>query len=140
MRPGIARAAPSTSLNDDRLADGIRRDTSEAVLAPVLEYEGSRSDKALASGVGCPALPVRSGNLGRIRDKPLAVLFDDCHELVTHPVILPADLRSAGPPPHETGTPALLYANTKPAVKSLIVFLAVPFSLIGRLADVRRRP
>ena len=66
---------PPVSLNDDHLADGIRRHTSEAILAPVLEYEADRSGKALAGGVRCPALPVRSGNLGRIRDKPLAVLL-----------------------------------------------------------------
>jgi len=53
--PPFSAPDPSASLNDDRLADGIRRDTSEAVLAPVLEYEGDRSGKALAGGVRCPA-------------------------------------------------------------------------------------
>jgi hypothetical protein len=77
-------------------ANGIRRHASEAVLTPVLKYEADRSGKALAGGVRCPALPVRSGNLGRIRDKPLAILFDDCRELVAHTAILTAYLRSAG--------------------------------------------
>jgi hypothetical protein len=54
----------------------------QAVPTPVLEYEADRSGKALAGGVRCPALPVRSGNLGRIRDEPLPIRFDDCRELV----------------------------------------------------------
>jgi hypothetical protein len=67
----------SASLHRHGLAQGVRRDSPECVLAAVVENQLDRLYQALPSLFLRSALAVRTWNFGAVGDEPLPVALDD---------------------------------------------------------------
>ena len=79
-----AEATLSVSLDDNCLANGAFGNTTKRVVPAVLKDERDSFAKVRPCVCLGVTLPICSRNLRAVRDEPIAVLFDDCRELVVH--------------------------------------------------------
>jgi len=72
------------SLHNDYLPNDIGRQAAKGVLPPVFKDQINGFRQVLPALLNRSALPIRSGNLRTISDKPFSILFDDCCKFVAH--------------------------------------------------------
>jgi hypothetical protein len=77
-------AAIHVSLNRDRLAKSVGRDTAKPIFTSVLQNQLDGRAQAFTAFFHAASLSVGAGNLRRPADKPIAVSLNDRSEFVSH--------------------------------------------------------
>src|SRR5438876_6138964 len=71
-------------MDDDDIADRVRRNAAQPVLAAIFQDESNCAGEALFALLDRSSLAIRAGDLGAEADVPVVVALDDRREFASH--------------------------------------------------------